>query len=349
MQTSPPPPFDAEQEDAAEAADVEQAQPRVRWGRYALGAALIGGLVVLTARRSEGAEFVRLLTESRPGWLLAGLLLQVPTYVAQAEVWGCVLRRGQARARPGLLFNLSLAKHFMDNAIPSGGLSGTLLMGRRLEREGVTRQTVVAGVVVNLVSYYGATVLAVCGALAVLAMRGQATPVVWAVGATFNAAALCVMAAVTVLSRGRGRRAVPSFLLRRPRVARTLALLGSAEPEVVRRARPLLEATLQQALIILLDVATVWALLRAVGAEGSAWGVYASFVLSSLIRIVNVLPGGVGVFEAASVGTLAWVGVELPAALAATLLFQGFSFWLPMAPGLYFARRALRAGRAVPP
>jgi Mg2+-importing ATPase len=45
-----------------------------------------------------------------------------------------------------------------------------------------------------------------------------------------------------------------------------------------------------------------------------------------------------GIFEAASVVTLKLAGVSVPVALAATLLFLGLSFWLPMVPGLLFSR-----------
>lgn len=55
------------------------------------------------------------------------------------------------------------------------------------------------------------------------------------------------------------------------------------------------------------------------------------------------LPGGMGIFEAASVVTLKLVGVSVPVALVATLFFRGLSFWLPMVPGLIFSRGARRA------
>jgi uncharacterized membrane protein YbhN (UPF0104 family) len=37
------------------------------------------------------------------------------------------------------------------------------------------------------------------------------------------------------------------------------------------------------------------------------------------------------------------MGIPIAAGLAATLLFRGFSNWLPMAPGIFFARRETRA------
>jgi Mg2+-importing ATPase len=67
--------------------------------------------------------------------------------------------------------------------------------------------------------------------------------------------------------------------------------------------------------------------------------VFASFMLSSMARIVGIVPGGLGVFEAASVASLRLMGVPIAAGLAATLLFRGFSFWLPMLPAVLFARR----------
>jgi uncharacterized membrane protein YbhN (UPF0104 family) len=36
------------------------------------------------------------------------------------------------------------------------------------------------------------------------------------------------------------------------------------------------------------------------------------------------------------------IGVPIAAALAATLLYRGFSYWLPMLPGILFARRETR-------
>jgi Mg2+-importing ATPase len=93
--------------------------------------------------------------------------------------------------------------------------------------------------------------------------------------------------------------------------------------------------------IVLLDAATIWFLIRALGTDAPMSGVFASFVISTLFRTIGILPGGLGTFEAASVLTLKLVGVSVAVALSATLLFRGLSFWLPMIPGLFLSRRAL--------
>jgi Mg2+-importing ATPase len=70
--------------------------------------------------------------------------------------------------------------------------------------------------------------------------------------------------------------------------------------------------------------------------------VFASFMLSTLARTLGPVPGGLGIFEAASVASLKLAGVPIAAGLAATLLFRGLSYWLPMAPGILLARRETR-------
>lgn len=103
--------------------------------------------------------------------------------------------------------------------------------------------------------------------------------------------------------------------------------------------------TFAQLAIILLDTSTIWVLVRALGALASPSGVFTSFVASTLLRTLSIVPGGLGVFEAASVVTLQRTGISLPVSLAATLLFRGLSFWLPMAPGLLFAQASKGTGR----
>jgi hypothetical protein len=48
-------------------------------------------------------------------------------------------------------------------------------------------------------------------------------------------------------------------------------------------------------------------------------------------------------FEAASVAMLTTLGVGTEAALTATLLLRGFTFWLPMLPGFWLVRKELAA------
>jgi uncharacterized membrane protein YbhN (UPF0104 family) len=57
---------------------------------------------------------------------------------------------------------------------------------------------------------------------------------------------------------------------------------------------------------------------------------------------VLLVPGGLGTFEASAVAMLALFRVPVEAGLTATLLLRGFTYWLPMLPGLWLSRREIR-------
>ena len=79
-----------------------------------------------------------------------------------------------------------------------------------------------------------------------------------------------------------------------------------------------------------------------------AAAVFASFIVASMLATLAWVPGGLGTFEGTCVAMLHVHGVGIEAALAATLLARGFTFWLPMAPGLAIARDEMMRGTASP-
>jgi uncharacterized membrane protein YbhN (UPF0104 family) len=312
---------------------------RTRWASWAFGLAVLGAVAVFATHRSDELAFAQLVRHARLAWLLLGLGLQAGTYLTDALIWRLVLGRAGISRPLRSYVGLGLAKLFMDQAIPSVGLSGTLLVLRALDHRAVPRAASMAAVVVDLVSYYAAYVLALAVALGVVWASGDLTLWMALPAGAFAAVAATVPAALLLVSRS---CRPPRWLERLPFVRAALGALREARPGIVRD-RPLiaLAACLQLA-ILALDAGTLWSMLGALGLAVSPARVFASFMLSTLARTLGVVPGGLGVFEAVSVATLKLVGVPLAAGLAATLLFRGFSFWLPMVPGLILARREAR-------
>lgn len=311
--------------------------PALAW---VLGLAVLAAVVVGTINVSEAEAFVNLARHARPWWLAVGLVLQVLTYTAQGAVWRAVADGAHAKLSARDAYRLSLIKLFADQALPSGGISGTVVVATALERRGLPATTARAAVLLNLVGYHGAYVITLGIALAILGASG-----VHAVAATVGAVLFTMFAvglALVVLRLAGGRSTSAVERLRRVRpLRRVLTFVESAEGGLVRNPRLLCVATAWQIVIVLLDAATMWTLLRAVGAPGSITGVFASFMIASLVRTLGIVPGGLGTFEATAVIALTLTGTSSAAALAATLLFRGLSFWLPMVPGFVASRVAL--------
>jgi len=313
---------------------------RAQWISWILGVAALAAVVVMALHFSEGREFIGLAERAEPWWLALAFILQAGTYWAQGEVFRGVGRAARFRLPLATVWKLGFAKLFIDQALPSGGISGTIVLSKGLEGRGMPRAAVAAAVVVDLASYYAAYVVSLAAALVLAAIHGEASEIIVMVSVVFGLFGTALSVTALALS-GRGGRGLPKGLSRFRSARIALDFLEDADPNVARSPRLLLQAGVYQLAIVLFDAATMWVLIRSLGATAAPGSVFTSFMISSLFRTVGVVPGGLGTFEAASVLTLKFVGVAIPVALSATLLFRGLSFWLPLLPGLWFSRRAV--------
>jgi Mg2+-importing ATPase len=237
---------------------------------------------------------------------------------------------------------------FADQALPSAGLSSSILIAKALEQRRLPSPAVRASVLINITSYHLAYFLALLAAMAIVVRRGQSNALIMMTTVLFLMFSLGISAVVLALA-GHPHEPLARQLHRLPAVRTTFDYLAGADSRLVRSPRMLADTIGLQVAIILLDAATVWILIVALGERASVSGVFASFMIASLFRTMGIVPGGLGTFEVTSVLMLRMVGVDLAAALSATLLFRGLSFWLPMLPGYWFSRRAIVPPHAPPP
>nr|WP_225937653.1 magnesium-translocating P-type ATPase [Myxococcus sp. RHSTA-1-4] len=333
-------------EGGAKAVGLPGVPARLNWRRWGFGLALLAAVILVAARWSEQREFALLLKRSEPAWLLLAALLQAATYLSQSAVWHSVLTRARVHVPLGALYSLSVAKLFIDQALPTAGISGAALIVHGLERRGVGRGPTMACVVVETMTNYTAQILALLLALGLASWLGDARVLVWLATAVLIVLSAALIAFLLRLSRGDGPGHPPRAFTRVPGARTLLKALSEAPPGLAHHPRVLTEATGFNFIIHLLDAGTLWALLRSVGVDAPPTGVFTAFMLSTLARTLGVIPGGLGTFEAASIGLLNLMGVSLEAALSSTILFRGFSFYLPLVPGLLLSRNELREQRA---
>jgi Mg2+-importing ATPase len=236
---------------------------------------------------------------------------------------------------------MSLAKLFVDQAVPSAGVSGTLLIVNGLTSRGIRRAPVMACVVVETITNFTSFILALVLGLGLLVWIGEAKVPIWVASAAFIVFSAALIALLLFLSRGRQMR-LPKIVERIPGLRTVLDAITEAPPELAHSPRILVEGTALNFAIHLLDAATLWCLLWAVDIMANPAAVFAAFMLSTLARTIGVLPGGFGTFDGTLVAVLNLLGVPLAAGLSATLLFRGYSFFVPLAPGLLLARAELR-------
>ncbi len=319
--------------------------PSTSWLVWLVGAAACGALILVVTHLSEEEEFMRLLRQIDVFWLGLALILQAGTYVLQGIVWRVVaVAKGQVLS-VGKSFELSLAMLFVDQALPSGGISGVAVVSGALTRMGMPRAVVSAAVLVDVAMYHLAYGCCMALALAVALHQGHLPGwVTWAM-LVFVLVEAGVCAFLISLPSG-GVVWVKTRLRRFAKLTRLLQWVEHAPSGSFKNKRVLLLAFAMHAMIFLLDAATIWVAARALGVAASVGGVFSCFMVSNLFRTIGIIPGGLGTFETASVVSLKSIGLPLSVGLSATLLFRGLSFWLPMIPGLICSRRLLKKKQA---
>jgi glycosyltransferase 2 family protein len=321
------------------------ALPGGKW-RWLAGFLVLAALVAIFSARVEERRFAVVLERAQPAWLLAIVLLQIVTYGCLVRVWSKVIRRVDAKSPSAAsLVSLALAELFTDQALPSGGVGGTIFVVSALDRRGCSRAAAGAAVTVSLFGLYIAQLVAVAASLLVLLVEHRRGAVTTSVGMVALVAAI-VTPIVTVTVAVGGIDRIPARLRRFKFVETLRSAIESAPHDIIFDRRILARAAVWRLLILVLDGATLAAALAAIGHPLAIQDSVVVFVVASVAASVSFLPGGLGSYEALSIALLVALGVPLEAAAPATLLMRGFSFWLPMLPGLWFARREL-AARAI--
>jgi Mg2+-importing ATPase len=311
------------------------------WMSWFLGVAFIAGAIAIATHYSDVLMLFQLMRKANPRWLAAALIAQAGTYFTQAEIWRTVGRKTGSLLPMSLLYKLALSKLFVDQALPSAGVSGTVVVAKSLSSRGLSNGAVVAAVVINTTSFFSAYVVALAAALAIVIASGRASSLIVSVSLTFMLLGAGLTAGMLALTPERLAR-IPKRIQRFQFVQNALKDSRDADSQLVRDTWLQIAAAFYQLLTFLLDAVTLWMLMHSLGGQPSFQGVFASFMIANLFRTISFIPGGLGTFEAAVVYMLKTDGIGYSTGLAAALLFRGITFFLPMAPGMWFSQRLNR-------
>lgn len=317
--------------------------PRRPWWKRLLSwlPALIAlpALIVVVWQYSSLERFAELVREARPEWLVPGLAAQIGTYVFAALSWRLVLHRvGQPRPFR-TLFRLSVAKLYTDQAIPTGGISGTVLVMKALTRRGVPSEVAMAALLVGMVSYYAADIAAALACLVLLWLHRDAGLPILALISVFVAIEVAIPVGVLWAKSRANHDGLRAWVDRLPGARSLLEAVAEAPDDLVRDPLLVAGAFACQVAIILLDSLTLWLVCRAIGVPVAPWVAFCGFSIGAIVAMVAPSPLGLGTFEAGTTGMLTLLGMPVEAALSATILLRGLTFWLPMLPGVWITRR----------
>lgn len=312
-----------------------------RFRSWFIGILLLAGVIAAVTHLGEIEHFAKLARQAEPRWLLVALLFQFGTYICTAAVWYQVLHYGGAHYNLLSFIPLAFAKLFSDQALPSGGASGISFFIAALKHRGVSTDLCMAIMLVSLIGYYAAYLIIALVSIALLLFYHAIHIWIVVLVGVFCLVAVVIPTGALFLQQW-SPRSLPKILTRIPNIKDLLLGFTNAPRHLLRNKVLVAKVILSYIAVFLLDAATLWIMLLAIGQDASFLVALPCFVVSSIVATLGPVPLGLGIFEVSSIGMLNALGISVEAALTATLLLRGFTLWLPMLPGLWLARRELR-------
>jgi uncharacterized protein (TIRG00374 family) len=231
----------------------------------------------------------------------------------------------------------------------AGGAGGLVLQAWALRRSGMPKRRVADTTLSFLILTYFpyAVALIVCGlGLRIGLFRGEAPFTLTVVPAILAALALALGLAVALVPTDLQRRldGWSHVNTRFGRLAAKLANLPASASAGMRDAiahvRSGDPALLGAIAFWGFQILVLWAAFRAFG-DAPPWAVLVQAFFVGMLGNLLPMPGGVGGVEGGMIGAFAAFDVDSGLAVVAVLVFRGFTFWLPLIPGVvaYFQLR----------
>lgn len=349
--------------------EPDSAMPRIvgrafyRDPRYVFLAILVVAITVLAVvKRKELAELWANLGALNATTVLLALACQVGKFGAVALTFHLLLRVLKHRIPIPYLFRSGLVMVFLNQAVPSMGTSGNAFMYTALQRRGVSGGSAIIVTILNFLTYYIAFFLLATGAMIYLslahALRGghiagvivffamMFTFFIWIRFRTqqrerFERTVSDVNRLVKRLTRGSVAQAIPDHFVDDFFEGRAL---------IIGAKRRFILPVLTNLFMFLADSATLFVIFRGLGQSEVLYRyVAAGYIVGIILYTFALIPGALGVYEAAMSGMFVAFGMTWAAAGAATILFRGFSFWLPIPIGFALYHAMLNRRRRQPP
>ena len=309
------------------------ARTALAWGRSAIGLLVLLAVVdyVVLPRVAGTEQSLHLLRQVDPWWVGAGIAFEAMSLVSYSLSTRSVL--SERPAGFGWLLRSDLTGYGIGHIVPGGGATTTALRYRLLVSGGAAPTDVAAAIALQGVGCAVALAAILWVALIPnLVFSGPTAPylILWLIGAVL---AGCGVVATRDRSRmAAGAAAVLRFALRRlprrwrPRAREIATQLRELLADRAVRRTFLTWATLNW----LLDAAALWFFLIAFGHPMNPASLVLAYSIASLLAVLPITPGGLGVIEGVLIPGLIGLGVPGGIAVLAVVSWRLFQFWIPV-------------------
>lgn len=301
---------------------------KIYWKELFAAFFIVLAIYFFRQERRELGHVLPALKRAHASWVYVGLLVTGMYILLQALMYVCSFIAVHSRLSLGRSIELFLKRNLLSVFIPAGGVSALAYQPVSFRRAGI-----------NKIAVHQASAL--YGAVGILSVVIVGVPVLAYAsfhGHAFGQAYVGLVIVVAVLAGA-------YFLWRSMRPAGKVRVwLGRKYPAVEQQWDQLFQADyVQRGLwltvlgsvgIELAGIAHVLIAMYAIGVVPSFEAACVTYIVTTIFLIVSPFLRGLGAIELSMVYVLQQFGYTTEQALAMTLLYRIFEFWLPLAAGV---------------
>lgn len=289
-----------------------------------------------------------LLLEMNPLWLFLAVSSQIATYLFNALILYVLLGKNIGNADFFALFKMSIVIIFINQTLPSGGLSGNGYVFNQLLKRKIQVARAFRVLILESMCYYVAMIMLLVAFYSwylnfIVSINHLITYTV--IGGLiffiFLGAVVLVISnkhTVSFIMNKMGRFGLIKRYMDKVNLSSLIGKHSIGLNVLLSKKRDSLLAIFLQICVIGCDIITAFAIIKGFHVQLPFTHIAFALLLSIVIGSLPISPGSLITYEGAMTYFLTILGSPLHAALIVTLLFRFLTFWLPMPFGLFLYR-----------
>jgi len=341
---------------------------RLSFGRFVFYFITLAVLVLIYFKYTEIKTIGQLFSTSNYFWLSGIIVLQVFSYYFQALNYKYVLKVKDLEVKTKELYPMSFVVQFLNQALPSAGLSGQVFFIQYLKKYGLTVTQGLSRALLEVMTLYMAfgTFFVASSVLVFQGGFDKQVPEIRYIVFGFVLIALIAIGIFIFLQKKK-RSSLAQWILKKIHKYFEKKKKKNGETtdhsqhikvifdqfsatfnmdNLKKKPKAFWLAYFWQNMILLSHVVTFYLIAFAIGHPISFALAFIVFTFVKFLSMIAFVPGGLGVFEGGMILLLVSFGVPAEPAFSMTLLIRAFTFWFPMPIGwilykMYFHNQEL--------
>lgn len=261
------------------------------------------------------------------------------------------------------MFRLALELNFVNQILPSGGVSGISYFGLRARSEGISAAKATLVQFIKLIFLYLSFLPLLILGLFFLAIRGHVNNLVIMVATLIIT--LVIVGTLLVIYIIGSRARIKTFLtLLTKFVNRLILFFRRGHPETInisraqaafdelhdnyevfkKKWRNLKRPFFYTMVANATEIATLYTVYLAFGHSVNIGAVILAYAVANFAGLISVLPAGIGIYEGLMTAVLVATGIPAEVSIPVTITYRILALFMQLTPGYILYQRAIRNG-----